>query len=470
MGFQLPLFGATKREKRQAFYSLHPRVKASKFSAFAPKAMLHFAGKYSLPIIEKPEDLDAFDVIYFSLHCFRDFYILADLAKHKRKGQEWIAGGNACATPAPIGWVMDYVYVGDCRAAFGRLLAGERDMEGMYDSRHPDRLVRYVDEDISVEPINPSNLEMSKGCPRRCLFCIHPWRHRYQEAPKEEVIDFIEKYPKMRLGLLSNSTDDVSYYEEISDLLEARGKQNMIVSNAVQSFTEKLAQQRKADMLFGMEGMSERLRWIVNKPIARSLMRDKVALCLRNSGQVKLIYQFNLPGEEARDFAEFEEDVRHFLANYSTGKVELTFIPNQPSAHTPFQWVVPRYEVAMRDRLTELRKELIGSHKRGLGVHLGTPLGPQRWFAQVIAEWIPITPTVAAAVQKLPPNETCEAMAQYLDTKGITLPPAFFNREEHTVFPWANILTTGDDPEKFKRFQQMRAKLTSPRFAEGATT
>ena len=106
----------------------------------------------------------------------------------------------------------------------------------------------------------------------------------------------------MRLGLLSNSTDDVSYYEEISDLLEARGKQNMIVSNAVQSFTEKLAQQRKADMLFGMEGMSERLRWIVNKPIARSLMRDKVALCLRNSGQVKLIYQFNLPGEEARDF------------------------------------------------------------------------------------------------------------------------------------------------------------------------
>lgn len=467
MGFQLPLFGTVKRERKQAFYSLHPRVKASRFSAFAPKAMMHFAGKYNIPIIERPDDLDAFDVVYFSLHCFRDFYILADLAKHKRKGQEWIAGGNACATPASIGWIMDYVYVGDCRASFARLLAGEREMEGIYDPRHPARVVQYVDEDLSVEPINPSNLEMSKGCPRRCLFCIHPWRHRYQEAPKEEVIDFIEKHPKMRLGLLSNSTDDVSYYEEISDLLEARGKQNMIVSNAVQSFTEKLAEQRKADMLFGIEGMSERLRWIVNKPISRKLLREKVALCLRNSGQVKLIYQFNLPGEDARDFVEFEQDVRHFLANYSTGKIELTFIPNQPSAHTPFQWVVPRYDVAMRDRLNELRKELIGSHKRGLGVHLGTPLGPQRWFAQVIAEWIPITPTVAAAVQKLPANATCEEMAQFLDTKGITLPSAFFDRDKRTVFPWANVVTTGDDPEKWKRFQQMRAKLSSERFARG---
>ena len=202
MRFQLPLFGATPRARRACFFSLHPRDKLKKFSAYAPKAMTHFAAKYDLPIVEKPEDLAAFDTVFFSLHCFRDFYLVARMAHHKRKGQEWIAGGNACATPASVGWIMDYVWVGDCRASFARILAGERDFPSMYDARRPERLIRYMDEDLDTELI-----EMSKGCPRRCLFCIHPWRHRYQEAPQEVVEKFVRAYPKTRLGLMSNSSD-----------------------------------------------------------------------------------------------------------------------------------------------------------------------------------------------------------------------------------------------------------------------
>ena len=102
MGFQLTLFGAAPKEKRACFFSLHPRRKEQKFSAYAPKAMMHFAGKYSIPIAEDVSDLDSFDVVFFSLHCFRDFYLIAKMAHHKRKGQEWIAGGNACATPVPM--------------------------------------------------------------------------------------------------------------------------------------------------------------------------------------------------------------------------------------------------------------------------------------------------------------------------------------------------------------------------------
>ena len=239
---------------------------------------------------------------FFSLISFREFYDIARLAQHKRAGQEWIAGGNACVTPASIGWIMDYVWIGDCHESFARILSGERDMPGMYDSRHPERPVHYVDEDIHLEPIAPSNIEMSKGCPRRCLFCIHPWRHRYQEMPKEIVVDFIEKHKNSRIGLMSNSSDDVSYYDEVSSLLSAKGKSDMTMSNAVQSFTEQMAKERKSDMLFGVEGMSERLRWIVNKPISQALLREKVDICLRNNVKVQLIYQFNLPGETEDDF------------------------------------------------------------------------------------------------------------------------------------------------------------------------
>lgn len=464
--FQLPLFGAKAREKRACFFSLHPKDKAKKFSAYAPKAMTHFAAKYGLPVLEDPADLAAFDVVFFSLHCFRDFYLVARMAHHKRKGQEWIAGGNACATPAPVGWIMDYVWVGDCRASFGHILAGERDMEGMYNPRFPDRPVRYIDEDlVADELVTPTNMEMSKGCPRRCLFCIHPWRHRYQEAPKETVLDFVQRFPKRHLGLISNSSDDVSYYEEVADLLAKTGKQDMTVSNAVQSFSERIATQRKADMLFGVEGMSERLRWVVNKPISRATLREKIELCLRTSGKLRVIYQFNLPGEEARDFDEFERDVDHMRRSFSKGALATTFIPNQPSAHTPFQWVVPRYSLDMHARLISFRERFIGSVKTGLGVYLPTPLGPRAWFSQVIAEWIPVTPAVSAAVEKLPAKAELPEMIQALDAQGVTLPREFLHRDADTVFPWSNIVTTGDDANKWKRYDGMRRKLASPRFA-----
>lgn len=467
MKLQLPLFGQA-RVRRACFFSLHPREKEKKFGAYAPKAMTHFAAKYDLPIVERVEDLDVFDVVFFSLHCFRDFYLVARMAHRKRKGQEWIAGGNACATPAGVGWIMDYVYVGDCRAAFGRILAGEREMPGMYDPKHPARPVQYVDEDLSPEPLSSTNIEMSKGCPRRCLFCIHPWRHRYQEAPRERVEQFIRAFPKRRLGLLSNSSDDVSYYDEISTLLHELKKEDATVSNAMQSFTEQMAQERKADMLFGAEGVSERLRWIVNKPIARGMLREKVDLCLRNSGKIRLIYQFNLPGEDASDLDEFEADVAYWRETHSKGQLATTFIPNQPSAHTPFQWVVPRYSLATQSRLMELRARYIGSGASGLGVYLPTPLGPKNWFAQVVAEWLPVTPALDAAVQRLPQRAEVEEMADALAARGFRLPPEFLHRDESTVFPWSNIITTGDDADKWRRYAGMLRKLSSSRFTGSA--
>ena len=36
-------------------------------------------------------------------------------------------------------------------------------------------------------------------------------------------------------------------------------------------------------------------------------------------------------------------------------------------------------------------------------------------------------------------------MVQALDAQGITLPRAFLHRDRDTVFPWSNIITTGDD-------------------------
>jgi len=189
-----------------------------------------------------------------------------------------------------------------------------------------------------------------------------------------------------------------------------------------------------------------------------------VDICLRNGVKVQLIYQFNLPGEDESDYEEFASDVAYFRSRYTSGSVAMTFIPNQPSAHTPFQWVVPTYSVPMQARLMGMRASLIGSGKTGLGMYLPSPLGASKWFAQVIAEWIAITPAVAAVVERLPSKLEVPAMIEWLAARGVTLPPAFLDRTADTVFPWASVITSGDDADKWKRYLGMCQKLASPRF------
>ncbi|WP_461249384.1 hypothetical protein, partial [Streptococcus uberis] len=96
-----------------------------------------------------------------------------------------------------------------------------------------------------------------------------------------------------------------------------------------------------------------------------------------------------------------------------------------------------------------------------------SPLGAGKWFAQVIAEWVPITPQVAAVVERLPSKFAVPAMVEWLASRGVTLPAAFFSRNRDTVFPWANVVTSGDDADKWKRYAGMQRKLASDRFKGG---
>ncbi len=467
---QLPMFAAPAKPRARACFFDLAGGKRAKFSARTPKAMIMFSERYGVPIVSDPTDLAAFDVVFFSLHCFRDFYKVAAIAHHKRAGQEWIAGGNAAATPTGIAWIMDHVWIGDCNESFGLLLAGERHLPGLLDTRHPAREIRYVDEDISAAPLNDSEIEMSKGCPRKCLFCIHPWRHRYQEQPRETVEAFVSTRKGKGVGLVSNSSDDVTYYEDLSKFLDDLGKTDMVVSNAVQGLSDDMVSRRKREMLLGVEGMSERLRWIVNKPISRDVLREKIGLCLKYGRQIRTVYQFNLPGERADDFEELRADVEHFRATVKKGSWAIPFIPNQPSAHTPLQWREPTYSWEMFDRIQAFRTNLFGSKNTGIAFYVPAPLGGAKWFAQQIAEWIPITPAVAAAVEKIPMRLTVAEMVSHLAANGVALPSAFLDRKADTVFPWSNIVTTGDDADKRGRFDYMTRKLASTRGIGAAPT
>jgi hypothetical protein len=439
------------------FFDLSRGARAA-FSARTPKAMLYFARTYDIPIISDPADLVHFTTVLFSLHSFRDFYRVADISHHKQPHQEWIAGGNAAATPTGVLWIMDHVWLGDCRASFPLILRGARDLPGMLHAADPCP-TPYIDEDIAPEALSSVELEMSKGCPRRCLFCIHPWRHRYQEQPRALVEDFIRTRKGKGLGLVSNSSSDVSYYEALTQQLDAQGKTDMIVSNAIQGLTPQMVATRKREVLLGIEGMSARLRQIINKPIRRTTYHEKLDLLFTAGVQVRTVYQFNLPGESAADFDELTADVAAVRARHPHGSWAIPFIPNQPSAHTPLQWHTPHYDLDMFHRIMTFRTEQFGSGTRGISLYVPAPLGAAHWFAQVIAEWIPITPAVARAVTRIP-NADVPTMTAALAARDVHLPPAFLHRHPDTTFPWSLVqMPGGDDPNIHARFLHMHDRI-----------
>ena len=198
MSFQLPLFGSAPRERRVFF--LAAQASGARFSAYAPKAMLFFAEKYSIPVID--------DV---STRLVRRGAVLAPLlpatstssrawpttsarvrsgspaATHVRRRRasrgSWITSGLAtAATASRRSCAVSVASLGCSRPATSR-----RPSSTSTGTSTPSRS-------------NPSEIEMSKGCPRRCLFCIHPWRHRYREAPKEVVKEFIRTRPARASG------------------------------------------------------------------------------------------------------------------------------------------------------------------------------------------------------------------------------------------------------------------------------
>jgi radical SAM superfamily enzyme YgiQ (UPF0313 family) len=385
----------------------------------------------------------------------RDAYKIAAIAHYKKRGTQWIAGGSLAYNPVSISWIMDYVFVGDAFEAFSKILRGARDIPGMLDCRNP-KIV-----EANYEPIYPGvfdrGLLMSTGCKRRCLFCVNTWREKYQEQDKAVVLDFVRNSKGKSVNLYSNSSNDVSYYPEVALELGRHDKVNACISNSIYNMTDEFLQRYNREILVGVEGMTESLRKNVNKPLSRDRLLESVDRCLSAGRQLRTVYQFNLPGESLGDFEDFTKDVEYIRKRHSVGSWIIPFIPHQPSSHTPLQWSKPYYSIDMVDRIMKFRKSMLGSKKEGVSVFAPSPLYPKKWFMQIIAEWIPITPKVIQALKPMENKRPINKYIEALDSSGVNVSQVFAQHEFDYVFPW-DIIKTHTDKSVIWDAHQRRLK------------
>lgn len=459
-----------RKRKRYCFFQLNK---------IPTNPMLYFSERYDVPIITQVRDLRQYDVALFSLLSYRDFWKLAALHRDKPSGQEWIGGGNAVTNPTGIKHVLDYCYIGQCWTNFPKILQGERDFPSMLDCRNaPDAEVTYFDEPMYGSNYVKNEIQLSTGCRRKCLFCTNTFREPYREQPKENVFEYLERHRKENpdrkaIYLASNSTNDVSYYSEVERKLMELNLVDRSLSNAIQGVTDQFIEMRSqvsdfGEVLIGVEGMSERVRWYINKPISRDLLRDTLIRALKKRLPVRTCHQFNLPGEDMHDWLEFRDildEMRSLFSGTGADRAHgwcIPFIPNHISAQTPFQWLPLKYDPKRAQLIVRTRQQLLHQRQDGLVIILPNPRGSAMWFDEILTEWFPVTPRLMLACKGA---KTYEEPAYYVDRlkkrTGGEIDASFLleERPEHFNFPWDHVNVATSKPDLYRFFSRMKRKI-----------
>ena len=146
---------------------------------------------------------------------------------------------------------------------------------------------------------NRAAIEIQRGCTRGCRFCQAGMIFRpVRERPVAEVLAAVDRMVEStgfeEVSFLSLSSSDYSYIQELVDGVTARhGQKKLSIglpSLRIESFSvdlmEKLEQgRRQSGFTFAPEAATDRLRDVINKPIATDLMLQPRTRCIAGAGR-----------------------------------------------------------------------------------------------------------------------------------------------------------------------------------------
>ncbi len=237
---------------------------------------------------------------------------------------------------------------------------------------------------------NRAGLEIQRGCTRGCRFCLAGMVYRpVRERPLTEVLDGVDELVEQtgfaEVAFLSLSASD---YSRIGDLVEgvmaARGGEGLSIglpSLRIESFSvdllEKLARgRRRGGFTFAPEAATDRLRQVINKPIAtESVLRVAEEVFARGWTTIKLYFMIGHPTQTEEDvdgIVGLARKVREIGRHHVGGRVKVRVSVSTlvPKPHTPFQWLPLADEVDIRAQIERLRRGLRG---RGLELSWNDP-------------------------------------------------------------------------------------------------
>lgn len=395
----------------------HPLVIAD--FAFAPWVdMESFMRHHRIPLkgMATGKNANQFDVIGFSLQHelqYTNVLTMLDLAGIPLLAEQRmdsdpivIAGGPCTFNPQPMADFIDAFVIGDGESAVVEIatLVGESrcqakrrieileklsELEGVYVPRvgGVSKVARRIEtslqrQDYPMPPIVPVfpithdrlTMEIMRGCTRGCRFCsagmvARPPRIRSVRDIVELTVEGIDQSGWDEVSLISLSSSDYPRIDllvkELAKALDGRYVSISLPSLRPGTFNREIADlisgTRRSGLTFAPEAGSERLRNLINKPVADEDLFSSIEIAYRAGwDSVKLYFMVGLPDENTEDInaiIKLIRAVQSIARGYGKRKhLTVSISPFVPRAHTPFQWEEYNHPDRVLERIRLIRK------------------------------------------------------------------------------------------------------------------
>ncbi len=382
-----------------------------------------FSEKDGSPLsLESQRPLTDFAVLAFSVSYELDYFNIVPILKasgipiyaadHNESHPLVIAGGPCItANPMPLAPFFDCLCTGEAEPILPAMLSvlaeglrGKRDellktlsaLPGIYVPQYPPKtpVVRQWAKNLDDFPVHSVVLtpdtelgdlyliEIERGCPWRCRFCLvsnafRPVRFRSLDNLLAQAQTGLQ-YRK-RMGLVGPSVSDYPRFDELLRRLNQMGAEISVSSLRIKPLPDillgELARGRAKTVVLAPEAGSERLRQVIRKGITEDDIAAAVSkVAEQGIKQLKLYFMIGLPTETDEDIEAIINltlKCKDILERRLAGsRITLSIAPFVPKAGTPFQWLPMEQLSILNHHLRLLKTNLM---PRGIQIKEESP-------------------------------------------------------------------------------------------------
>lgn len=366
----------------------------------------------TLVSLESERPLSDFDVVAFSVSFEPDFINIPrilrlaripELAAERQSSAPLVIAGGAAffINPEPVVAFFDLIAVGEAEgllpqlaaylvaqrsATREELLAKAAGLPGLYvpslPVQQPVARVCAPQDSLPASSVVLTDetefgsmflVEVSRGCPRGCRFCVagfvwQPFRQQPLEALQVVCAQGLQH--RSTIGLVGAAVSDHRQIEELCRFIVEQGGSPSLSSLRVDRLTpgllELLAKSGHKTVSLAPEGGSQRMRDMIRKNLtADQILEAAEAVAAAGILNLRLYFIIGLPGETDDDLEELvhltaairERVVEQARAHKRLGEITLSVNPFIPKPFTPLQWVgmCPLTELKRKVALLEKR-------------------------------------------------------------------------------------------------------------------
>jgi len=288
-----------------------------------------------------------YDIIGFSLYHQLQYFNIVPILKsfslplltHDRKKDAPIvcAGGAAVTSnPFPVADFFDFILLGDAEEVFPQILKlyskTNKDLflsriAETFDSvlvpKYPrERYKVAIAKDISESLLPPAEgrqpkIELARGCRFNCSFCLQSVIP-YRENSLSAILPILLKYAPKSVFLSANTPASYSEFLPLLDYCKQekiypRGLSERLSSLSI-PVLEKMRELNMIQANIGIEGYSERLRQMINKPMSKEKLQKNLIQVQRYIPILSVNFISHLPTVDVEDVLEFKETMESVLS------------------------------------------------------------------------------------------------------------------------------------------------------------